>query len=468
MSSFCACSTPAGKAGICVIRISGDGLGDILDPMFRIIRSAGDHKKYSQMPGYVCAYSGFVDPKTGDRIDDVIVTRFLPPHSYTGDEMAEISCHGGEAVKKEILRVLYEAGIAPALPGEFTKTAYINGKLDIAEAEAVMDTINAESKRALDAAGTLRMGKLSRELQEIENDLYSDLSLIEMMVEFPEHDDTPENSDKVMEGCSKAASRLKLLAGSYAKGRLLKERMQVALLGRPNSGKSTLFNFFAGYDRAIVTDIPGTTRDSVEIDIEVDGIPVTVTDTAGIRQTDDKVEACGVQRALNIASAADLCFVLIDPDEEASEASERIKTTIEARDHKRTAIVFTKSDIGINPARDAITGAEEIFRECRVIEVSAATKENTESLFAEIRDCYESLSADLTGGIIIMSERHRSLLQSASDKLTEACNAVGSGLGEDIASSVIRSALEDIGKITGKSVSAELADTIFSKFCIGK
>lgn len=464
MSPFCACSTPAGKAGISVIRVSGEDLADILDPMCRIIRTAGDHKTYSQMPGYVCAYSGFVDPVTGKKIDDVIVTRFLPPHSYTGEEMAEISCHGGEAVRKEILRVLYEAGVRPAGPGEFTKTAFINGKLDLAEAEAVMDVINAGSKRALEAAGTQMMGKLSAELDLIEKDLYADLSLIEMIVEFPEHEDTPENSDHVASGCEEASRKLSDLAGSYGKGRLLKERMQVALAGRPNSGKSTLFNFFAGYDRAIVTDIPGTTRDSVEIDTEVDGIPVTVTDTAGIRQTDDTVEAFGVQRARDIASRADLCFILVDPDEEPDEARERIGETVASRDGKRTCVVFTKSDLGINPGREEISKASD----CRTFDVSAVTGDGTEQLFDEIKDCYEKSGTDLASGIIIMSERHRGLLSSAADKLSEAASAIKEGLGEDIASSVIRSALEDIGKITGKSVSAELADTIFGRFCIGK
>ncbi|MBR6484330.1 MAG: tRNA uridine-5-carboxymethylaminomethyl(34) synthesis GTPase MnmE [Clostridiales bacterium] len=464
--TFCACSTPMGQSGIAVIRISGPMSGTGLDDCFKIIRTSGSAKVISQMEGYTAALADFTDPSDGSVIDRVVVTRFTAPHSYTGEDMTEISCHGGNAVKQEIFRVLFEKGIRPAEPGEFTKTAFVNGKLALSEAEAVMNVIKSESSGALKVSNSQVFGKLNSELSKVEETLYKALSLIEMIVEFPEHDDTPANTDRVRKMISSAIDVLVPLKDSYAQGRLLADRLKVALAGKPNSGKSTLLNKLTGFDRAIVTDIPGTTRDTLDQDIDINGIPVRITDTAGIRQTDDAIEAMGVERARSSIREADLCLFLISPDDPADEVIEQLSCIRNSGTDIPVELVFTKSDMGINDASEEISRKAEDLGIEKTMVISALSDEGIDLIRKEISDFYDSLGS--SSSTVIISGRHAGLLALASDKLMEAVNALDDGLGEDIASSVIRSALEDIGSITGKTVSNELVNTIFSDFCIGK
>ncbi len=463
---FCACSTPAGKAGIAVIRVSGDNLSDYVDGLFRIIRSAdASCKKYSDLKGYMAAYADFVDPENERIVDKVIITRFVAPHSYTGDEMLEISCHGGDAVKQEILRILTDCGISPAERGEFTKTAFINGKLDLSEAEAVMNVINSDSRRALMASNSQLCGALSKKISEVEDNLYKALALIEMIVEFPEHDDTPENSDRVCSMVVNSYESLLEIARSYEQGRILSERLKVALCGLPNSGKSTLLNSLAGFDRAIVTDTPGTTRDTLEIQLEVDGIPVTVVDTAGIRETDDKIEAMGVKRALSAADEADLVLYLVSPDMSSSE----VEAAIGEFEGSKLRVILTKGDL--DSSKERIDGINEGLKDKGIessLLISAKENQNMDLLRNLITEYYSELGGTTSEGITILSSRHHDLLIKAVDYLIDAENVINLGVGVDVASSVIRSALDSTGEITGKVVSGELVNTIFSEFCIGK
>ena len=463
---FCACSTPAGKSGIAVIRISGNGHADLLERAITVIRGYGDVRTLSQMPGYTSCFAIFRDPETSEEVDTVVITRFLSPHSYTGDDMTEISCHGGDAVKQEILRVLYGLGIRPAAPGEFTKRAFINGKLDLSEAEAVMGVIGSESRLALKASNSQLAGKLSSILNEEEGKLYKALSLIEMIVEFPEHDDTPENADAVREILTGVLGNLKKLEESYKRGRILTNRMKVVLAGSPNSGKSTLLNTIAGFDRAIVTDVPGTTRDTLEIMTEVEGIPVMIVDTAGIRRTSDMIEEIGVQRTMDALSEADICFFLIAPDETLDEVRGKTEQLLSSCDD--IVLVFTKIDERDNDSEDEIREYAKQHGISRSVRISALSSLNMDSIKDEIVRHYEMLGGMSGTEVTVMSERHRSLLESANGKIESAVGIIDQDLGIDIASSVIRSALDDIGEITGKTVSANLVDRIFSDFCIGK
>lgn len=463
---FCACSTPAGKAGIAVIRVSGENLSSYVDNLISIIRSADSKvKKYSELKGYMAAYADFIDPKNGKIIDKVIITRFVAPHSYTGDEMLEISCHGGNAVKQEILRILEESGIEPATRGEFTKTAFINGKLDLSEAEAVMNVINSDSRRSLQASNSQLCGTLSKRINAIEEELYKALALIEMIVEFPEHDDTPENSDKVLEFVTNSYNALLEVAKSYEQGRILSDSMKVALCGLPNSGKSTLLNALAGYERAIVTDTPGTTRDTLELKTEVDGIPVTVVDTAGIRETSDVIEAMGVERAISAATEADLILYLVSPEM----ALEDMEEALRSFDNSKLRVVLTKSDV--DDSTDRVSSVNEVLKKLSIndaILISAKENLNMDFLKNEITEYYNNLGGMTSEGITILSSRHHDLLIKAADLLIDAENVINLCAGVEIASSIIRSALDATGEITGKVVSGELVNTIFSDFCIGK
>ncbi len=466
MEPFCALSTPAGVSGIAVIRASGEGVSLKASKAVKILRTTGERTDaaLSSLGGYESCYARFIDPETDKTIDDVVITVFKAPHSYTGEDMIEISCHGGQAVRQEILRVLYTLGIRPAQPGEFTKTAFINGKMDLTEAEAVMNVISADSARALDASNTQLMGKLKSRINEAEDKLYDALSAIEMMIEFPEHDDTPENTKRVEDSITEVKTLFAGLEKSFGRGRLLTERMKIAILGLPNSGKSTLLNFLAGFDRAIVTDVPGTTRDTLEFNTEIEGIPVTFVDTAGIRDTDDRIEAMGVKLAISAASEADLVLYLIAPDA----PQQNIIDTVDGLDASKVCVLFSKSDAGQNPLRDKIESDLRARGVERFAAVSVKEETNTGLIGEFVKNAYEKAGGINASDITVLSSRHADLLRSACGKLDEALGILRDGLGVDVCSQVIRSALEDSGQITGRVVSDELVENIFSRFCIGK
>lgn len=466
MEPFCALSTPAGVSGIAVIRASGEGVSLKASKAVKILRTTGERTDAAleSLGGYESCYARFIDPSTGNTVDDVVVTVFKAPHSYTGEDMIEISCHGGQAVRQEILRVLNSLGIRPAAPGEFTKTAFINGKMDLTEAEAVMNIISADSSRALEASNTQLMGRLRERITGAEDRLYEALSGIEMMIEFPEHDDTPENTKRIEDMITAVRTELLGLAESYGRGRLLTERMKIAILGLPNSGKSTLLNFLAGFDRAIVTDVPGTTRDTLEFNTEIEGIPVTFVDTAGIRETDDRIEAMGVKLAITAAAEADLVLYLIAPDAPL----ESIKETVSALDSSKVRVLFTKSDKGENPLKEQIEDELKAQGVTGFASVSVKEEINTGLIGQFVKDAYEKAGGISASDITVLSSRHADLLRSAVQKLGEAEGILRDGLGVDVCSQVIRAALEDSGQITGRTVSDELVENIFSRFCIGK
>ena len=466
---FCAVSTPSGTSGIAVIRISGGGAAEAVDKAVKIIRSSGDHKKVSDLPGYTCCFADFMDPDTGDLIDKVIITRFEAPYSYTGDEMVEISCHGSSEVKRQILNVLFALGIRSAGPGEFTKTAFMNGKMSLTSAEAVMDIINADSGEGLRAANIIASGGLSAKLDAVEDSLYDMMAKIEMVVDFDDDDnDGTETSKEADRTLADAISSLSQLASTYSQGRLLTEKLRASFTGIPNSGKSTLLNSIAGYERSIVTDISGTTTDTIEVVTDVMGIPVILTDTAGIRRTSDRIEALGVERAKNEYIRSDIVFYLVSPDTTVEEAREQIHDIRSmAPSQAEVAVLFNKSDLGVSPNEAEIRDIAAQYGVTSFIRISAATGDNVDAVRQAIKDHYDKFGSD-TSGVVITGRRHYETLSEATDKLREARNALAAGAGLDVVSSVTRAALDLIGEITGKTVSADLAKKIFDKFCIGK
>lgn len=470
-NAFCACSTPNGASGIAVIRISGEDSRQIVSSCSKILRAQTPSiKTVMDMPGYSCAFAMLFDPETKEKIDDVVITCFIAPNSYTGEDLVEISCHGSFIVKEEILRVLVSLGARPALPGEFTKTAFTNGKLDLSQAEAVMDVIGSESKRELNASNIGLMGEISKRLMRIEGEIYRALSLIEMIVEFPEHDDTPENSDEVLSIITSSRDDLVDLKRSYKKGRVLKESLKVALCGLPNSGKSSLLNCLTGYDRAIVTEIEGTTRDTLEVRIDINGIPVTLIDTAGIRKTSDMVEQIGVERAMKATSECDLVLYLIDPDTSLNVAEKMLSDILANGVEARNVIsIFSKADKKENEERLAIEEFLEGKQVRKSIEISCVTRININELCDAIEAFYEELGgSSRDGDVIILNMRHEEAICRAIEKMDMAISVMNDEIGVDVASSILRLALEIIGEITGKTVSQELADQIFGRFCIGK
>lgn len=465
---ICACSTPAGISGIAVIRISGNGCGKLADKCSVILRSSGDYSKLSELPGYTCAFGYVKDPSNDIKVDEVIFTHFEAPHSYTGEEMVEISSHGSGAVKQEILKCLGMSGIRMAYPGEFSRRAFINGKMSLASAEAVMDVINSETERQLEAAGSLMSGKLAEEIDYIERNLYDQAAMLETFTEFDTEDPEEEESklETVKDNLSDCHDRLTTLCKGYGKGRILSERLRVALLGLPNSGKSTLLNTLTGFDRAIVTEVAGTTRDTIEVQLNINGIPVTLIDTAGIRETDDIIESMGIGKAYEAGRGSDMIFYMIPPDMTADEAYSGVKGIIE--DCESVTAVFSKSDAGENPDREEIETKLKTLGIESFISISAEEDLNIDKLEDVIIDYYNELGGGASEGLLITNSRHYSKFLKASKKLALALDALDNNLGTEVCASALRACLDEIGEVTGKTVSATLADTIFSRFCIGK
>ena len=465
---ICACSTPAGISGIAVIRISGNGCGKLADKCSVILRSSGDYSKLSELPGYTCAFGYVKDPSNGIKVDEVIFTHFEAPHSYTGEEMVEISSHGSGAVKQEILKCLGMSGIRMAYPGEFSRRAFINGKMSLASAEAVMDVINSETERQLEAAGSLMSGKLAEEIDYIERNLYDQAAMLETFTEFDTEDPDKEEAklETVKDNLSDCHDRLTTLCKGYGKGRILSERLRVALLGLPNSGKSTLLNTLTGFDRAIVTEVAGTTRDTIEVQLNINGIPVTLIDTAGIRETDDIIESMGIGKAYEAGRGSDMIFYMIPPDMTADEAYSGVKGIIE--DCESVTAVFSKSDAGENPDREEIETRLKTLGIESFISISAEEDLNIDKLEDVIIDYYNELGGGASEGLLITNSRHYSKFLKASKKLALALDALDNNLGTEVCASALRACLDEIGEVTGKTVSATLADTIFSRFCIGK
>lgn len=465
---ICACSTPAGISGIAVIRISGNGCGKLADKCSVILRSSGDYSRLSELPGYTCAFGYVKDPSNDIKVDEVIFTHFEAPHSYTGEEMVEISSHGSGAVKQEILKCLGMSGIRMAYPGEFSRRAFINGKMSLASAEAVMDVINSETERQLEAAGSLMSGKLAEEIDYIERNLYDQAAMLETFTEFDTEDPEEEESklETVKDNLSDCHDRLTTLCKGYGKGRILSERLRVALLGLPNSGKSTLLNTLTGFDRAIVTEVAGTTRDTIEVQLNINGIPVTLIDTAGIRETDDIIESMGIGKAYEAGRGSDMIFYMIPPDMTADEAYSGVKSIIE--DCESVTAVFSKSDAGENPDREEIETKLKTLGIESFISISAEEDLNIDKLEDVIINYYNELGGGASEGLLITNSRHYSKFLKASKKLALALDALDNNLGTEVCASALRACLDEIGEVTGKTVSATLADTIFSRFCIGK
>jgi tRNA modification GTPase len=465
---ICACSTPAGISGIAVIRVSGNGCGKLADKCSVIIRSSGDYSRLSEIPGYTCAFGYVKDPSTNEKVDEVIFTHFEEPHSYTGEEMVEISSHGSGAVKQEILKCLGMSGIRMAYPGEFSRRAFINGKMSLASAEAVMDVINSETERQLEAAGSLMSGKLADEIDYIEKNLYDQAAMLETFTEFDTEDPEEEEAklEEVKDNLSDCHDRLTTLCKGYGKGRILSERLRVALLGLPNSGKSTLLNTLTGFDRAIVTEVAGTTRDTIEVQININGIPVTLIDTAGIRETEDIIENIGIGKAFEAGRGADMVFYMIPPDMTVEEAYTGVREICE--DCESVTGVFSKSDAGENPDREEIEAKLTSLGIKNFISISAEEDLNIDKLEDAIIDYYNELGGGASEGLLITNSRHYTKFLKATKKLTLALDALDNNLGTEVCASALRACLDEIGEVTGKTVSATLADTIFSRFCIGK
>jgi tRNA modification GTPase len=463
-----AAATPPGTSGIAVFRVSGTGSAALVDALLRVSPERfPDFHGVPGMPGYTCVYGHLHDPKDGRFLDEAVVTRFAAPHSYTGEDVVEVAVHGGPAVRRAVQAALSAAGARPAEPGEFTRRAFLNGKLDLAEAEAVMDLISSEAERSRAAAAEQLRGSLSDEVGLVRDRILRLLSLIEMAIEYPDHDDADEAETSLRQGILAVEERLARLVGTFRAGRLLREGMSVVIAGRPNAGKSSLMNRLAGHERAIVSDVPGTTRDTVEENVAVEGVPVRLVDTAGLRDSTDAVERQGVDRARRALGEADAVLWVVDPsagrEALAAEIAEAMRSVVSVP----LAFVAGKNDL---------PGAEGLAERIRarvadsipVLPFSARTGDGLPAVAAFLVSLVDAGGAERRSAVVLTNARHHRAASAALDRLVEAREGLVRGLPFDVLSSVLREAATHLAEITGDEVSESIVQEIFARFCVGK
>ena len=452
-ATIAAISTARASAGISVIRVSGPEAIPIAEKVF----SAKLNKKISDMPGYTCALGAAY--AAGEKIDECIATVFRAPHSYTGEDVVELSCHGGVYVTARILRALYDAGAAPAEPGEFTKRAFLNGKMDLIEAESVMDIISARSRGANRAALSVKDGALSRRIEAIKAALLNKAAHLSAWADYPE-EDIPEVEDSALStALADAYQELSAVIKSYDNGRILRDGVDTAIIGKPNVGKSTLMNLLAGYDKSIVTAIAGTTRDVVEESVSLDDLVLNLSDTAGIRATDDEVERIGVNKAKSRLHSASLILCVFDASRPLDDEDRAIIADL---DDASSIAILNKADLP-----HAIT--PEVFdgKLKRILYLSAKNGEGTDELIAVIKELCAADEID-SSGALVYNERQRSLAINALDSVKEAQNALLSGMTYDAITVSIEEAIAYLCELTGEKVSDEVVDRVFHSFCVGK
>jgi len=448
-----ALSTPPGEGALAVVRLSGPGAIPIADRVFRGARPL------SEAPAGSVRLGRILDAGTGERIDQVLATVLRAPRSYTGEDTVEISGHGGSFVSRRIVEALIDAGARPATPGEFTRRAFLNGRIDLAQAEAVADLIHARGERAARNALAQVEGGLTARLSAITDRILDVLAPLEAFIDFGDDVPEPPGRDAALANIARALSGLDALLGERERARLIEEGVTVAIVGRPNVGKSSLLNALAGCDRALVHDAPGTTRDTIDVTVSVEGIPLRLVDTAGIRGTPDPVESAGVERSFRALDAAHLTLMVIDGSAPPTDDD----AAVAARLGDRPAIVVrNKSDLGDDAASRRF--AEERGRSARA--VSALTGEGLPEL---IRDVLEE--AGFRGGeegVLMTRARHYDVLARARGALGRAERAFHEHAFADMIAQELREALGALGEISGKGVGAEVLDRIFATFCIGK
>ena len=452
MSTIAAISTAKGIGGIGVIRISGD---DAIKIASKVFVPFNNSTKVMEMKGYTAKYGKVT--KNGEVIDEAVLLIFRAPYSYTGEDVAEISCHGGLFVTREVLRAVLDEGAVLAGPGEFTKRAFLNGKVDLSQAESVMDIISARGKRANRIAQSQRDGVLSKKINAIKEKLLEISASLSVWADFPEEDIPEVDSEKLAGDLKEAKSEISKLIKNYDK--VLTDGVKTVIVGRPNVGKSTLMNLISGVEKSIVTDIAGTTRDMVEETVMVGDIPLLLVDTAGIRETDDVVEKIGVGRAKKSINDSDLNILILDASQPLTAEDLEIMKLCDA---SKTIVVLNKIDLGmkINPGDlSSFSG--------RIVEMSALNYEGEEEFRAMLQKVV-AVSEVEPSEALISNERQFTAMKRAFEMLDSAAEDLKSGITLDAVTVLIQNAVSELMSLTGENVNIETVNKIFSKFCVGK
>ena len=451
--TIAACATPMQQSGIGVIRVSGDDAIEIAKKVFRPFDS---NRSLEKLSGYTAAYGTIFD-NDGD-FDDAVALVFKAPHSYTGEDTVEISCHGGKAVMLRTLRALFSAGAVQATAGEFTKRAFLAGKLTLTQAEAVMDIISAEGSLALKNANTVKSGATYKKITQIKDNLSYAAAHLCTYIDFPEEGVQEYDTEEVTDILKNCETELSKLINSYDTGAIIKSGIDCVIAGKPNVGKSTIMNMLSGTDRSIVTDIAGTTRDVVEQTVELSGLCVRLSDTAGIRATADKVEQIGVELAKKLIQNAALVLAVFDANRPLDNDDCDLLEYLSNIPH---IVVINKTDLEINLDTDKLLAHENI------VEISAKNNDGKQQLIDMIINCCGIFSQSQDGALLA-NERQLNSAKSALQGVVEAENALELGITFDAITVLIDDAIGHLCELTGENVSETVVGEIFSKFCVGK
>ena len=453
MKTIAAISTATGNGGIGIVRMSGDDCFEILKKIF----VTKNNHMLNNIKGYTIKY-GYIINEKKEIIDEVLVSFFTNPKSYTTENMCEINSHGGNIIEKMILEECLKNGAELAEPGEFTKRAFLNGRIDLSQAESVIDLINSKTEKEAKASINQLAGKLSKRINEIRDDILEVMSDIEATIDYPEYDIEEVTNKNAVESLYIIKEKLKKLETSFITGKLLKEGIKTIIIGKPNAGKSSLLNLILNEDRAIVSEYEGTTRDTIEEFVTIKGIPLNIIDTAGIRKTKDKIEEIGVNKALKLVNEADLIIAIFDGSKKIEKEDNEILKLI---NDKNSIIILNKIDLG-NP----IFEINKIDKP--VIKISAKTGYGIENLYSEIVRMFEINEVEINNCEIITNVRHKNQIRKAVNNIDDAIDSIKNNMPIDIVSINIRDCLSDLGDITGENVTDDIINNIFSKFCLGK
>lgn len=461
--TIAAISTGMTNSGIGIVRISGEEAFSIADRVYR------GKERISCVKSHTIHYGHITDGE--ETVDEVLVMAMRSPHTFTGEDTVEINCHGGTFVVKRVLEAVLKNGARPAEPGEFTKRAFLNGKMDLSQAEAVIDVINSENEYALQNSISQLKGSLKNKISDIRNKIIYHTAFIESALDDPEHIEMNGYADVLLEAAEEIISELEKMISTADNGRVIREGINTVILGKPNAGKSSLLNVLAGHERAIVTDIEGTTRDIIEEQIRLGDLSLNVIDTAGIRQTEDVIEKIGVDRAKEYAGRADLIIYVVDSSRELDENDEKILPLIK---NKNAVILLNKSDLNTVVTKEMIKekisdltgGADK--KEIPVISISAKEEKGIEKLEKKLKNMFLNEIISFNDQICISNVRQKNALTDALESMRKVVESINAGMPEDFYSIDLMDAYEALGSITGESVGEDLINEIFSKFCMGK
>ena len=436
--------------------MSGKNCFDILEKIFK----AKNPQSIENIKGYTIKYGNIIE--NNNIVDEVLVSYFKAPKSYTAENMCEINSHGGNYIVKKILDLCLKNGARLAEPGEFTKRAFLNGRIDLTQAESVIDLINAKSEREAKSGIKQLEGFLSEEIGKIKQEIMDVMIKIEVTIDYPEYDVEDATNAEIDTMLYSVKSKLEKLERSFDNGKLIKEGIKTAIIGKPNAGKSSLLNAILKEDRAIVTNIEGTTRDTIEEFVNINGIPLKLIDTAGIREAKDEVERIGIKKSKEIAKEADLIIAIFDSSKDFNKKDQEI---LDIAKSKKSIIILNKSDL-----ENRVSADSEIFKDVKsnIISISALNKIGIEDIFEEITKLFNLNEINLDNEVVITNLRQKNLISKAIESVNKAIKSLEEGMTSDIVAIFIKDILDDLGSITGEIATDEIIDEIFAKFCLGK